>query len=240
VESVTGGVGNNYTFAILNGLVFPIDTCLTVFAGEYLITVNDSSGCSVDTTIIITQPEEILVDAGPDITIDLGSESDPVSVAIVSELNIDSILWDPFIDIECNTLDCQVVTFSPSASSNYTVTVIDENGCMASDDISVIVDLTRNVYFSNIFSPNGDNQNDFFQLATGSGVVEISFFRMYDRWGNMVHEEVSYMPDDSLHPGWDGRHNNRDVEPGVYVYFAEVLFIDNVRIVYKGDVTVVR
>jgi gliding motility-associated-like protein len=240
VESATGGVGDNFTFTINNGPRFPLDTCLNIFAGPYLITVFDSVGCAVDTMININQPEEIIVDAGPDITIDLGSESDPISVSIVSEVDIDSILWNPFIDIDCNTLDCQVVTFSPTASTDYTVTVIDENGCMASDDISVIVDLTRNVYFSNIFSPNGDNQNDFFQLATGSGVVEISFFKMFDRWGNMVHQEVSYMPYDGLHPGWDGRYNNKDVEAGVYVYFAEVLFEDNVRILYKGDVTVVR
>ncbi len=133
-----------------------------------------------------------------------------------------------------------MVTFSPLATTNYNITVTDENGCFASDDITVFVDLARNVFFSNIFSPNGDNQNDFFQLATGSGVLEVLSFRLFDRWGNVVHEEMAYMPDDSLHPGWDGFFNNREAEAGVYVYFAEVLFEDNVRIAYKGDVTLVR
>ena len=240
VDSVSGGVGSGYTFTILNGINFPIDTCINVFAGEYLIKVFDGSGCSIDTTIIIGQPEEIIVDAGPDITINLGEESNPVSVSIVSELDVDSILWNPVTDLDCNTMDCQVVTFSPFSTTDYTVTVIDEAGCVAFDEITVFVDLSRNVYFANIFSPNGDNQNDFFQLATGPGVSEISVFRLFDRWGNMIYEELDYMPDDSLHPGWDGSYNNRDMDPGVYVYFAEVLFDDGVRVAYKGDVTLIR
>lgn len=240
VDSATGGVGNDFTFTINNGPRFPLDTCINLFAGPYLISVFDSAGCSVDTMITITQPEEIIVDAGPDITISLGDESDPISVAIVSELDIDSIAWNPITDLDCNTMDCQVVTFSPDASTTYVVTVTDENGCTSSDDILVTVDLTRNVYFSNIFSPNGDNQNDFFQLSTGSGVMEVIYFKLFDRWGNMIFEDKAYMPDDSLHPGWDGRYNNKDVEPGVFVYFAEVLFEDNVRVLYKGDVTLIR
>jgi len=242
IDTAFGGVGFGYTFSINNAQIYPIDTCINLFANSYEINIFDGSvtGCSMDTTITISQPEEIIVDLGPDITINLGDDSDPISTFIVSELAIDSILWNPITDLECNTVDCQVVTFSPNANTNYTVTVIDENGCLASDDITVFVNLSRNVFFSNIFSPNGDNQNDFFQLTTGSGVVEISYFKLFDRWGNKVHQEESYMPDDSLHPGWDGTNNNREVESGVYVYFAEVLFADNVRVLYKGDVTLVR
>ncbi len=240
IDTAYGGVGDNFSFSINNGPLFSLDTCINLFAGTYFMNVFDSAGCAFDTMVTINQPEEIIVDLGPDVTINLGDSSDPISAFIVSELDIDSILWNPIENLECNTVDCQVVTFSPLATTDYTITVIDENGCLASDDITVFVDLARNVFFSNIFSPNGDNQNDFFQLATGSGVLEVSYFRLYDRWGNKVHEEEAYMPDDSLHPGWDGTVNNREAEAGVYVYFAEVLFQDNVRVLYKGDVTLVR
>ena len=240
VDTAFGGVGFDFTFTINNGPRFPLDTCINLFAGPYLLTVFDSAGCAIDTMINIGQPEEIIVDLGPDITIDLGDNSDPISAFIVSELNIDSILWNPIDNLECNTVDCQIVTFSPLSNTNYTITVIDENGCLATDDINVAVDLARNVFFSNIFSPNGDNQNDFFQLATGSGVLEVTYFKIFDRWGNLVHQEKAYMPDDSLHPGWDGSYNNKNVEGGVFVYFAEVVFQDNVRVLYKGDVTLVR
>jgi len=240
VVSATGGVGNNYTFTINNGPRIPLDTCINLFAGPYLITVFDSSGCSVDTSIELSQPEQIIVDLGDDITIELGTSSDPISASIVAEFNIDSIFWNPIDSLVCNTPDCQVVTFSPLETTNYTVTVIDENGCIGADDITVFVDLTRNVYFANVFSPNGDNQNDFFNLVTGSGVREVIYFRMFDRWGNMMHQQENYMPDDSQNRGWDGTFNNQELDAGVYIYIAEVLFDDGVRVVYKGDVTLVR
>ena len=241
VDTAYGGAGSNYTFTIVTGgLSFPLDTCINVFAGDYTISVFDSTGCSLDTMITIGQPQEIIVDLGPDITVSLGDDSDPISALIVSELDIDSIFWDPLNDLECNTVDCQIVTFSPLSTTNYTITVVDEKGCLASDDITVFVDLARNVFFANIFSPNGDNQNDFFQLSTGSGVREVTYFKLFDRWGNMMFEDEAYMPDDSLHPGWDGTFNNSEVDAGVYVYFAEVLFEDDVRVIYKGDVTLMR
>ncbi|MFT4536313.1 MAG: gliding motility-associated-like protein [Saprospiraceae bacterium] len=240
VDTVTGGVGNNYTFTINNGPRLPIDSCFTIFAGPYLITVFDSAGCAIDTMITIEQPSQVTVDVGADITIDLGTSSDPVSAFIVSELDVDSITWTPSVDIECNTSDCQIVTFSPNETTSYTVTVTDENGCLATDDITVLVDLTRNVYTPNIFSPNANNQNDHFQINAGNGVTMVNYLKIFDRWGNLIYIDESYMPNDTQHIGWDGTRNGTENEPGVYVFIAEVEFIDGVSIIYKGDVTLVR
>ena len=241
VTEASGGVGGPYNFAIgTGGVNIPIDTCVNVFAGPLSISVFDAAGCSLDTTFIIDQPEELTVDLGEDITIDLGGSSDPISAFIVNEFPIDSILWSPINDLECNTTDCQIVTVSPLENTTYQVTVVDENGCTATDDIMVSIDLTRNVYLPNIFSPNGDNTNDYFQLGIGSGVTQVNFLKIYDRWGNLVFHDEAYMPNDVLHPGWDGRFGNSDVVPGVYVFIAEVVFLDNAVIRYKGDVTIVR
>jgi gliding motility-associated-like protein len=118
--------------------------------------------------------------------------------------------------------------------------VTDENGCLATDDITVIVDLARNVYIPNIFSPNSNNTNDHFQVVTGSGVVSINYLKIYDRWGTLVHLEENYMPNDTEHIGWDGSLNGGLAETGVYVFISEVEFVDGVSIVYKGDVTLLR
>lgn len=240
IASVTGGSGNNFTYTINNGPRLDIDTCFTVFAGPYLVTVFDSAGCAVDTMITIDQPSQPFVDAGEDQTIDLGTMTDPISASIISEVDIDSILWTPIETVECNTMDCQVVTLSPTETTSYTVTIIDENGCMTSDDLLVTVDLARNVFIPNIFSPNGDNVNDFFQLAVGNGVTTVSYLNIYDRWGSLMFTDESFMPDDMVHRGWDGTKGGTLIEPGVYVFIAEVQFVDGQRVVYKGDVTVVR
>jgi len=241
IESVSGGVGGPYTFTVVNGQPpLVIDTCFSVFAGEYTISVFDSAGCSASQVLELEQPNQILVDAGPDITIDLGQSSDAVSASIISELDVDSILWTPITDLECNTSDCQIVTFSPNSTTSYTITVIDEMGCLATDDITVTVDLARNVYTPNIFSPNGDNRNDRFQLALGNGAEQVTFLNIYDRWGNLVYRDENYVPNDVVNRGWDGTDGSSDYLPGVYVFVAEVQFVDGVTIQYKGDVTLVR
>ena len=40
--------------------------------------------------------------------------------------------------------------------------------------------------------------------------------------------------------GWDGTFNGKTVNPGVFVYLAEVRFIDGEVETYSGDVTLVR
>ena len=47
----------------------------------------------------------------------------------------------------------------------------------------------------------------------------------------------------SSEDGWDGRKGdggNNKVEQGVYVYTAEVRFIDGVVLTYRGEITLVR
>ncbi len=240
VTEASGGVGNNFTFTINNGPRIMIDTCVDLFAGTYLVTVFDSVGCSFDTTITIDQPEELTLAVGPDQVINIGQSSEPISAQPVSFLPIDSFVWSPISTLDFQTMDNQIAIATPSTSTTYTVTVTDQNGCTASDDVTIEVEFRRNVYRPNIFSPNGDGVNDNFQLITGIGVQQVLSFYIYDRWGNKIHSEENYMPNDVTHPGWNGRYKNVDLNPGVYVYFANVVFIDGARVTYSGDVTLVR
>ena len=40
--------------------------------------------------------------------------------------------------------------------------------------------------------------------------------------------------------GWNGKFNGQDVALGVYVYYAEIEFIDGFTEVFKGDIAVIR
>jgi len=240
VESASGGTGDNYTFTINRGIRFPIDSCIEVFAGPYNITVFDSAGCSVEYQVDINQPEEVVVDLGPDIEISLGEASDPISANISSVFSIDSILWFPVDSIDCMTPDCQVISVNPSSNTTYIVQVVDENGCKDTDEIEVRVSKRRNIYTANIFSPNQDGFNEQFELVTGSGVTFVEYFKIFDRWGNMVFGRENFNPENSIDNAWDGDYNGSRAQPGVYVYVARVRFLDNETIEFKGDVTLIR
>ena len=48
------------------------------------------------------------------------------------------------------------------------------------------------------------------------------------------------LPINSYDRGWDGKFNGKEVNPGVYTWYAKVHFIDNVTLPFAGDITVLR
>lgn len=240
VNNITGGTGNYYTFQINNGVRYPLDSCVQVQAGLYIVNLIDSAGCYIDTVITINQPLPVSVDAGPDISIQLGTSSDVINTIIDSPIAINSIQWSPEETIDCVTSDCRSVVFNPSKTTTYTIIATDENGCLGRDDIEVKVKNIRHAYFANIFTPNSDGENDYFQIKVGPGVEIIKDFQIYDRWGSKVWHQANYLPDPSGTDGWDGRFQGVPVDPGVFVYIATVRFIDGQEIQYRGDITVLN
>jgi gliding motility-associated-like protein len=240
VTSVSGGSGDNYTFTVNRGIRFPVDSCIEVFAGPYTVTVFDGDGCNEEYQIEVGQPAPLNVDLGPDQTISLGESTEPINVDIDAVFEITEIAWNPIDSLECLTSDCQVVRMSPETSTTFTVFITDENGCMASDEITIDVSKRRNVYAPNIFSPNRDGNNDYFQLTIGPGVTVVADFLVFDRWGQPVWKQENYLPDGSETDGWDGTIGNQDAIPGVYGYIAKVRFIDDQEVVFKGSITLIR
>jgi len=177
---------------------------------------------------------------GPDQVINVGESSEPISAQAVSVLPIDSFGWSPAATLDFQTPDNQVAIAMPVSTTVYTVTVTDENGCTATDDVTVAVEFQRNVYRPNAFAPDTDGANANFQLVTGSGVEEVLYLYIYDRWGTRVYAEENYMPNDITNPGWDGTYNGSQLNAGVYIYVAEARFVDGAVITYSGDVALIR
>jgi gliding motility-associated-like protein len=117
--------------------------------------------------------------------------------------------------------------------------VTDETGCIATDSVRIAVIKNRPVYIPNAFSPNNDGPNDLFTVYAGPAVESVQSLRVFDRWGNLVFERGEFAPNDES-MGWDGRFDGRLMNGGVFVYFAEVRFIDGLVVNFKGDVTLVR
>ena len=109
---------------------------------------------------------------------------------------------------------------------------------MATADVLVRVNRQRQLYAPNIFSPNGDGENDRF-LLFGYGVTEIQTLRIFDRWGNQLFLNEHFQQGDELE-GWDGRYRGQDMNPGVFVWQAVVEFVDGAVEVFAGDVTLYR
>lgn len=221
----------------LDGFTFQTDPVFTgVAAGDFQVEVLDALGCSAFVDATVTQPIELLVDAGPDRLIQLGYDT---LVRAVSNYAPVTFEWTPVDSLDCLNTDCSLVLVNPTNTTTYQVLVINEDGCTAIDLVTIRVIKDRPVYIPNIFSPNGDGINDGFTIFGGPGLEEIERLQIFSRWGSLVYETENILPNiESL--GWNGWFKGQPVNPGVFVYVAQLRFADQEVIQVEGDVTVIR
>ena len=204
--------------------------------GTYPVSLSVSSdivGCQdTITKDIVILPDPIPVAIGD--TIDLGCEGE---ISIQNPQFFSQYSWLPaevFLD---NSEWSQVV--APLVTTVYGLEEIDENGCMGFDTTIVVVNEVRDVYIPNAFTPNYDGINDRFTVFGGKSVSLVRDFKIFNRWGGLVFEAQNFEPN-NLNFGWDGTLNGRRLNNDVFVYYAEVEFIDLEVISYSGDVTLIK
>ncbi|MCE7926642.1 MAG: hypothetical protein DYG98_26670 [Haliscomenobacteraceae bacterium CHB4] len=239
IDSVAGGTPP-FVYS-LDDLAFTTGTLFTSLPpGIHTLLIQDVNGCEFETTFELLEPEELTVTLGADTTVQFGQS---LSLSLDNIVNypdrvVQTIVSPPGItdSILCDTCD----EFLPLYSFRYRVTVIDSNGCKATDDRLVIVDKTRYVYIPNIFKPDSPSENAIFTIfGRESQIVNIKSFQIFDRWGAMVFENYNFQPND-LNAGWDGNVRGEKANPAIFVYYTEIEFIDGETILYKGDVMLYR
>jgi len=122
-----------------------------------------------------------------------------------------------------------------SRSGTHDALLMSAQGC---DSLLHINLAYYKVYIPNIFSPNGDGQNDYFNISETNELQEIRRLKILDRWGQEVFDGKDLINNESN--GWDGLIYGRQTAQGVYRYVAQILMDDGKERVISGDVMVVR
>ncbi|MFT5166870.1 MAG: gliding motility-associated-like protein, partial [Saprospiraceae bacterium] len=232
IDAVSGGAGD-YVYSIDGFIYFTLLEFNNLAAGTYNIYVQDANGCTEIFQVPIASPDEIEVNLGDDQTILLGEiitlEAMTFSQNSIFVWSVDSLTCPSCISISVN----------PFESSMYSVMVTDTvTQCTASDEIIISVSKKRDVFIPNIFSPNFDGNNDIFKINSGRSVARINSFKVFNRWGGVVFEANNILPNQDI--GWDGTIKGKDAPVGVYIYLADIVFVDGFQRMYRGDVTVVK
>jgi gliding motility-associated-like protein len=98
------------------------------------------------------------------------------------------------------------------------------------------IDDASELEIPNVFSPNGDGINDFFQvkaqtLRSFNGMI-------VNRWGRTVYEWTNWQ---DYEAGWDGKINGgSDASPGVYYFVIKAVGMDDQEYEEQGPVHLVR
>ena len=204
-------------------------------AGNYLITIKDRYGCTLERNVIIENPELFVINIGQDTTIELGES---IGLGFETNYQLQDLKWFPESAVAC-TQNCLNQALTPTLTQTYTAIATSEVGCQAIDSILVTVLDTRKVYFPNIFSPNNDGENDFFNVfGSQPNVQKILSLKLLDRWGNLIYTQHD-VPINDTNQGWDGRFKGEVMVNGIYTYLAEVLFLDEKVLLFSGDVLLV-
>ncbi len=201
--------------------------------GMYTIEIQDAVGCASDTLLVLNEPMPLSVSLGPDLRIPPGGTRQ-LSAQVSGAQGAISYLWSPVVGLSCT--DCPNPTVSAVDTIMYTLIVTDANGCTAADSMRISVQSPDFVYVPNVFSPDGDEQNDFFGVFADLDKVQaVELLRVYDRWGSLVYESATAAINDTK-TGWDGTFRGKLLAPGIYVWYASIRLVDGSLLQKSGDV----
>ena len=211
-------------------------------SGIYYITVltsyyNDSSCKSLAGTYKVTVDSTPVANFSVNLLPDLGASFTNQSTGA-------SWIWD--FDDSTSSTEKNPPPHYYSDPSKYIITLyaLDQSGCedTARDSLNVLYLCDGSaVYIPNTFTPNGDGKDDIFMIrASTQSNIQISYFKIFDRWGKILFQTVSGKPNDHDF-GWDGTDMGKEkLNTGVYVYTYEILCAGNLSHFGKGNVTLLK
>ncbi|MCF8246835.1 MAG: gliding motility-associated C-terminal domain-containing protein [Saprospiraceae bacterium] len=240
INNITNGVAPY--LCSLNGSPFSSQKSFTNLSpGDHTIIIVDAVGCQTTLIFTVQEPELVTVEIqgnfeGNDPIVNLG---EPVTLQIITTppfSELDSVIWLPADIVDCDT--CQSNTIYPTQQTTFQV-IVDEGGCRDEDVITVFVKKVHPVYVPSGFSSNDDGLNDVLMIFSGKEVKNINSFLIFSRWGETVFGFYDFQPNDPTF-GWDGKHRGEKLNPAVFVWFAEVEFIDGKVELFEGEVNLLR
>ncbi len=131
-----------------------------------------------------------------------------------------------------------VQAYTYGCSDQYLVYLIVENEYGCRDTASTYVDVVGTTIIPNIFTPNGDGRNDYFQVVK-TGLVDYKL-TIYNRWGREVYTQNYSCSGGEEGCGWDGKINGSEAADGVYFWVLEGKTLSGDGITEKGNVTLLR
>lgn len=181
-------------------------------AGDYTITLNASrDGEDIKLTYSIT------INAIPEVefNIDTTAQQNTRLFTITTSATSLTHVWE-FGDGATQTTTDNTAKHSYGAPGSYTalLTSTDDKGC--SDTVSHSLQIESSSKVPNVFTPNGDGQNDYFMItATNGSKLKLEIF---NRWGYKIFSRTG-----TENIVWDGYNPQGTlVSPGTYFYTITV------------------
>jgi len=164
-------------------------------------------------------------------------EDTPFTIPLFTTTENITFEWSSPEYLDC--ANCEVPMATLSESQVFTVQLSNELGCIKTAQIIVNVQENLDIFYPNVFSPNNDGTNDYFNIFTNDEGLTIKQIQIFDRWGSMVYQSTDLIPND-YNNGWDGTFRGKPMDEGIYVYQIALESADGENIFKSGDLLLMR
>jgi gliding motility-associated-like protein len=224
----------NYLFSIDSGRTFQSKNEFRVNEAKlYNIQVRDANNCITIDTIKVKGTERIEIEVSPkDTLVNIG---DPVELSFIYKKGdtnkVNSFVWKPSDGLSCT--DCSRPIASPYISMNYYIEIRYNDNCYTRDTARIRHRLDE-LFIPNSFFPESSNpENQTFKIY--SNHLQKATLKIFNRWGEKVFES-----NNAQNIGWDGTYKGEPMKYDVYIYWAEVTYLDGRKVFKSGDLTLIR
>jgi gliding motility-associated-like protein len=196
-------------------------------SGDYFAILSNDLGCAATTnkqTVFIDNPK-----AGVRYPVQFALENTATLVEAREFGN--SFLWAPSINLD----DPGVAKpyFRGKGEYEYTVTIGTETGCITVDTAMIKTVKQIDIVVPTAFTPNNDGLNDFLAPVL-MGVKQLTYFRIYNRWGQLLYESSE------VRPGWNGKYKGLELPTAAVVWIAQGMGVDGKVYMKKGTSVLIR
>ncbi|WP_276482490.1 gliding motility-associated C-terminal domain-containing protein [Paraflavitalea pollutisoli] len=202
---------------------------------DYVLTILNQ-GCpnALNDTFRIAVADRIIVNAGSDTSVVIGQ---PLQLqATANDPRASTFSWTPGTWLNHPDIANPIALFNGerAQSITYTVKATRNDGCSATDNINVKLFYTNpEIFVPNAFTPNGDGNNDVIRPIC-VGISQLRFFRIYNRFGQMVYATTE------INKGWDGMLGGQRQSSGTFAYLVQGTDYTGRVITKRGTVQLLR
>ncbi|HKP32749.1 MAG TPA: PKD domain-containing protein [Chitinophagaceae bacterium] len=224
-------VGTHFTWAPASSLSNPNSLTPLAFPltnTTYILTAHDSlSGCpkpSFDTVIVTVRPK-IIAFAGNDTSVVVGQ---PLQLHATGGM---LYTWTPATFLSSDNVANPIAILNDNMT--YILRAYTPEDCEAFDTINIKVFKTNpDIFVPNAFTPGKGRNNLFRPIPVG--ISEFNFFRVYNRWGQLVFSSSEPSK------GWDGTIGGKPQDTGTYVWMVRGTDFTGKVVFKKGTMVLLR
>ena len=203
---------------ISNPNVSPRDTI------NFFVEVSNTFGCKDTAFVNVNVIKLPIVDAGANQVL-VGNSVAQLLGTIIG--NYSNYFWTSNTSLSNSNILNPTAQITNDTEFYLTANAINNCGTVAD---SVFIKVFKNIYIPNVFTPNGDNTNDTWNIPALDAFPNAEV-KIFNRYGQIIYERKSNLLN------WDGKFKGERLPTGTYVY---VIDLKNNSPIYKGSLLLLR